>query len=62
MVMTESGKSTIPKDNSKDNSNQVTALPLITTTIKPTMKFDSAFQDILDTILELRQEHYIFML
>ena len=59
MVITKSRKGIVPKDDSADNSNQVRTLPLTTLIIKPTMKFDSALQHILDTVLELRQEHCI---
>ena len=61
MVTTKLGKRTIPKEYSADNSNWEAVLPSITSIIKPTMKFDSAFQPIVDTVLELRQKHCIHL-
>ena len=59
--MTKSGKSTTPKDNTADTSKQAStaALALTAQTIQRSMKFDSAFQHILYTVIELRQEHCI---
>ena len=60
MVMTKSGKNTNPADTADTSKQAQTAtLTLTAQTIQPTMKFDSALQHILDTVLDLRQEHCI---
>ena len=63
MFMTKSRKRIIPRANIVDFSKQAckSTLPTTTPTIKSTMKFDSALQYILYTVLKLRQEHCIWL-
>ena len=61
MVTTKSGASTSPDKDREGNSNQAFKSPesLPTAIAKSTMKFDLAFQHLLDIVLKLRAKHCI---